>query len=122
MNELHWFVAPPAIGSCVPERQAAGSEILSADRRLCSSIFELEILWEDTSPEGVAWVEEEFAALWSEAYPLPEAIVHEIQRIADRVEIGFRDAREDELPAAALAESPRSTGAANNCNPDSARS
>jgi hypothetical protein len=65
-----------------------------------------EILWEDTSPEGVAWVEEEFAALWDQAYPLPEAIVHEIQRIADRVEIRFQDAREDELPAAALAESP----------------
>jgi hypothetical protein len=65
-----------------------------------------EILWEDTSPEGVAWVEEEFEALWHDAYPLPEAIVHEIQRIADRVEIGFQDAREDELPAAALAESP----------------
>ena len=37
-----------------------------------------EILWEDTSPEGVAWVEEEFDALWKDAYPLPEAIVEEI--------------------------------------------
>ena len=26
-----------------------------------------EILWEDTSPEGVTWVEEEFAALWADA-------------------------------------------------------
>src|SRR5512141_1672638 len=30
-----------------------------------------EILWEDTSPEGVAWVEEEFEALWKDAYLLP---------------------------------------------------
>lgn len=65
-----------------------------------------EILWEDPSPEGVAWVEEEFAALWEEAYPLPEAIVEEIERVAKRVEIRFGDATADELPGAALAEAP----------------
>ena len=57
-----------------------------------------EIVWEDPlSPEGVAWVEEEFVAL----YLLPDAIVEEIGRIARRVEV-----RVGELPAAALAESP----------------
>ncbi len=65
-----------------------------------------EILWEDPSPEGVAWVEEEFDALWQDAYPLPDAIVEEIKRVADRVEIRFDEAKVDELPAAALAESP----------------
>ena len=65
-----------------------------------------EILWEDPSPEGVAWVEEEFDALWKDAYPLPDAIVEEIKRVADRVEIRFEDATPEELPAAALAESP----------------
>ena len=50
-----------------------------------------EILWEDESPEGVAWVEEEFAALWEDAYPLPDAIIEEIERVAKRVEIRFRD-------------------------------
>jgi superfamily II DNA or RNA helicase len=65
-----------------------------------------EILWEDPSPEGVAWVEEEFEALWQDAYPLPEAIVEEIERVANRVEIRFEDARPDELPAAALVETP----------------
>lgn len=65
-----------------------------------------EILWEDPSPEGVVWVEEEFEALWKDAYPLPEAIVEEIKRVADRVEIRFEDAKTEELPAAALAESP----------------
>jgi phospholipase D-like protein len=48
-----------------------------------------EILWEDTSPEGVTWVEEEFEALWQEAFPLPDAIVEEIKRVAERVEIRF---------------------------------
>jgi len=65
-----------------------------------------EILWEDTSLEGVAWVEEEFDALWKDAYPLPDAIVEEIKRVANRVEIRFEDATREELPAAALAESP----------------
>ena len=65
-----------------------------------------EILWEDSSPEGVAWVEEEFAALWADAYPLPDAIIEEIERIANRVEIRFSDVEARELPAAALAEAP----------------
>ena len=52
-----------------------------------------EILWEDPSPEGVAWVEEEFDALWKDAYPLPDAIVEEIKRVADRVEIRFEEAQ-----------------------------
>lgn len=65
-----------------------------------------EILWEDTSPEGVAWVEEEFDALWPDAYPLPDAILAEVKRIGDRVEIRVPDVKPNELPAAALAESP----------------
>lgn len=65
-----------------------------------------EILWEDPSPEGVAWVEEEFEALWKDAHPLPDAIIEEIKRVADRVEIRFEEVRPAELPAAVLAESP----------------
>jgi len=65
-----------------------------------------EIVWEDPSPEGVAWVEEEFAALWDAAYPLPDAIVEEIGRIARRVEVRVGEVAPGELPAAALAEAP----------------
>lgn len=65
-----------------------------------------EILWEDTSPEGVKWVEDEFEALWKDSFPLPDAIIEEIKRVADRVEIHFRDLKSDELAAAALAETP----------------
>ena len=64
-----------------------------------------EILWEDPLLEGVAWVEEEFDALWKDAYPLSDAIVEEIKRVGDRVEIRFEEAKTAELPAAALAES-----------------
>lgn len=65
-----------------------------------------EILWEDPSPEGVAWVEEEFQSLWRDSLPLPDAIVEEIKRVADRIEIRFEDVPPDELPGAALVESP----------------
>ena len=65
-----------------------------------------EILWEDSSPEGVKWVEEEFEDLWREAYPLPDAIIEEIKRVADRVEISFSEVSTIELPGATLAETP----------------
>ncbi len=65
-----------------------------------------EILWEDPSAEGVAWVEEEFTALWQNSYPLPDAIIEEIKRVADRVEICFDEAKDGDLPGAVLAESP----------------
>lgn len=65
-----------------------------------------EILWEDRSAEGVAWVEEEFEALWNDAYQLPDAIIEEVKRVANRIEIHFEEANSNDLPAAALAESP----------------
>ncbi|TGE21863.1 DEAD/DEAH box helicase [Hymenobacter aquaticus] len=65
-----------------------------------------ELLWEDESPEAVAWVEEEFEALWANAYSLPDAIIQEINRVANRVEIRFEQVKARDLPAAALAESP----------------
>ncbi len=65
-----------------------------------------EILWEDPSEDGVKWVEEEFDALWKESYPLPDAIIEEIQRVAERVEVRFEEVKPGELAGAALAESP----------------
>ena len=51
-------------------------------------------------------MEEEFEALWQESFPLPEAIIEEIKRVAERVEMRFEEVTPAELPAAALAESP----------------
>ena len=65
-----------------------------------------EILWEDKSPESVSWVEEEFDALWAEGRELPDAIIEEIKRVANRVEVRFDDVDVKELPGAALAEAP----------------
>jgi superfamily II DNA or RNA helicase len=45
-----------------------------------------ELVWEDDSPEAVAWLREEFDALWSHplAHPLAEAVVADIDRLAVR--------------------------------------
>lgn len=66
-----------------------------------------ELLWEDTSPEGVAWVEAEFEYLWNQGIPLPNAIIREIDRCANRKEFNrIEDCPEEQLPAATLVESP----------------
>ena len=62
------------------------------------------------------------SALWKDAYPLPDAIIEEIKRVADRVEIRFErhetrgDCRPPRWPKA------RSTAAASSSSRGSARS
>lgn len=66
-----------------------------------------EILWEDDSPEGVAWIEEEFDFLWNAAKPLPRAVIREVHRRSYRREIEFTELNDDEsIAPAALIESP----------------
>ena len=65
-----------------------------------------EILWEDTSPEGCNWVEQEFEMLWERGYDLPEAIITEVRRIGERIEVRFDELAPNEIPAAAMVESP----------------
>ncbi|RIK30872.1 MAG: helicase SNF2 [Chloroflexi bacterium] len=45
-----------------------------------------ELIWEDSSSAAVAWVQEEFDALWSSPYavPLAEAVIEDIGRLAAR--------------------------------------
>ena len=75
-----------------------------------------ELLWEDDSAEAVAWVQEEFDALWSSpcAVPLAEFVVMDLDRLARRELINtvqnWRDAPD---PASAMVEAPvyrRETG------------
>ncbi|HET9642701.1 MAG TPA: phospholipase D-like domain-containing anti-phage protein [Burkholderiaceae bacterium] len=66
-----------------------------------------EILWEDESPEGVAWIEEEFDFLWNAAKPLPQAVIREVHRRGYRREIEFTEIEDEEtLAPAVLIESP----------------
>jgi superfamily II DNA or RNA helicase len=65
-----------------------------------------EIVWEDRSEEGVAWVEAEFRHLWDRSVPLPDAIVEEIGRCARKYEVRVEDLSPGDLAAAALVEAP----------------
>lgn len=66
-----------------------------------------EILWEDESPEGVQWIEQEFDFLWNAAKPLPEAVIREVKRRGYRREVLFEDiVEDDDIAPAALIESP----------------
>ena len=64
-----------------------------------------ELVWEDSSADGVAWVEEEFEYLWAKGKPLPDAIVEESGRSAKRAEIKLADLKPGEVAPAALVES-----------------
>ncbi len=68
-----------------------------------------ELIWEDPSLEAVAWVQEEFDALWRHprAIPLSEAVVKDIERLSRRQVVRNLDewAVEPE-PAAAIIETP----------------
>lgn len=65
-----------------------------------------EIVWEDRSPEGVAWVEEEFRYLWQRSVPLPDAIIEEIGRLSRKTEVELKDLAPADVAAGALVEAP----------------
>ena len=66
-----------------------------------------ELVWEDTSPEAVAWVQEEFEALWGhpQAFPLSEAVVLDFERLSRRQVVRNLEDWTVE-PASAFIESP----------------
>ena len=68
-----------------------------------------ELIWEDDSPQAVAWVREEFDALWSSpfAVPLADFVVHDLDRLQRRQVL--RDVgqwQEEPTPASVVVESP----------------
>ena len=68
-----------------------------------------ELIWEDDSAEAVAWVQEEFDALWSSpcAIPLAEFVVRDLDRLSRRELIGdVTRWREAPDPASAVVEAP----------------
>lgn len=58
----------------------------SVNESVSGWVLNYELLWEDNDPAAVAWVQSEFDALWHHhsAYPLPEAVILDIERIAQR--------------------------------------
>ena len=65
-----------------------------------------ELIWEDDDPAAAQWVEEEFWQLWKDGIPLPETVLKEIERVAQRREVTIEALKPEEVPAAALAETP----------------
>ena len=68
-----------------------------------------ELIWEDDSADAVAWVQQEFDALWSSpfAVPLAEFVVRDLDRLSRRELIGAVTSwREAPDPASAVVESP----------------
>lgn len=65
-----------------------------------------EIVWEDTSEVGIAWVETEFEYLWERGVPLPDAIIEEIGRISRKREVAISEIEPENVAPAALVEAP----------------
>ncbi|WP_010510753.1 phospholipase D-like domain-containing anti-phage protein [Komagataeibacter europaeus] len=67
-----------------------------------------EMIWEDPSPDAAAWVQSEFDWLWKKGVPLAQAVIDEIGRTAEKVEVQVKDMRDDPLGLAksATVESP----------------
>ncbi|MER9651507.1 phospholipase D-like domain-containing anti-phage protein [Mesorhizobium sp. M0199] len=67
-----------------------------------------ELIWEDTSPEGIEWVQAEFDELWEKGKPLPDAIIREVGRLSRRREVEIVDFIDEpeSMAAAALTETP----------------
>ena len=66
-----------------------------------------EILWEDSSPEGVVWIEEEFEFLWNASKELPRVVIREVHRRGYRREVLFDEIEDSaDIAPAALIEAP----------------
>ena len=68
-----------------------------------------EIIWEDDSPEAVAWVQEEFDALWSSSFAvqLADFVIQDLDRLSRRERVGEVDRWRDEPePASVVVEAP----------------
>lgn len=67
-----------------------------------------EMIWEDSSPEAAEWVQDEFDWLWGKGVPLAQAVIDEIGRTADRVEVDIGQMNDDPvgLAKSVVVESP----------------
>ena len=68
-----------------------------------------ELIWEDDSPEAVAWVQEEFDALWSSpcAVRLADFVIQDLDRLSRRESVGEVSRwREQPDPASVVVEAP----------------
>ena len=83
----------------------------SANETRAAFRLNYELVWEDDSPEAVAWVQEEFDALWSSPFAvrLADFVVQDLDRLSRRESIGdvagWRE-EPDPDPASVVVEAP----------------
>ena len=70
-----------------------------------------ELVWTDDSEDGIAWIQEEFDALWTapDAVDLADAVIRDVERLAERTVIADLPAWREEAgadPAAPVVELP----------------
>ena len=69
-----------------------------------------ELVWEDDDPESVAWLQEEFDALWAKGFCLSEFIIKQLGRLGQRTVIEHVGAwKRNPKPEPVLAEVPTAT-------------
>ena len=81
----------------------------SANESFSAWKLNYELVWEDNTIDAVAWVQEEFDALWHSPYAtaLAEFVVQDIERLSRREVIGSIETwRKSPEPAAPIIESP----------------
>lgn len=72
----------------------ATSFLGSANESKTAWRMNFELVWEDEHPDSIAWVREEFDALWSHpsAFPLAQAVIEDVERLSRRKVFGSVDA------------------------------
>lgn len=75
----------------------------SVNESLSAWRLNYELLWEDDAPEAVAWVQQEFDALWGhpQAVPLADFVLQDAKRLAQRTETPIAVWRNQPDPPAA---------------------
>ena len=59
-----------------------------------------EMIWEDVSKEAADWVQAEFNWLWNQGVPLSQAVIEEVKRTANRVEVQLDDMKDNPVALA----------------------
>jgi hypothetical protein len=92
--------------------QADGSSVAflgSVNESVSAWLLNYELVWEDDTPEAVAWVQAEFDALWNspDAVPLADFILEDVERLSHREVIGTVEAwKIQPEPSAPIIEAP----------------
>lgn len=97
-------------GGVIDGAEGTTSFIGSANDSATAWTRNYELVWEDDDPESIAWVQEEFDALWAKGFALSEFIIKQLGRLGERTVIEHvGEWKENPKPEPLLAEVPTAT-------------